>query len=105
MEDIREATGGETALLESRDQGFFVVDMPSFWERSEMNGMLRDVREKPDKYDWLGVSSTHALPRAEALEDEELLGVLRTLAKKLRTAIAGRAPVVPHAISGSPPRL
>jgi type IV secretion system protein VirD4 len=52
-EDIRAATGGEHALLESRDSGFFVVDMPSFWERPEISGLLRDVREKPDKYDWL----------------------------------------------------
>jgi len=27
--------------------------MPNFWERPEMSGMLRDVRMKPDKYDWL----------------------------------------------------
>lgn len=53
VEDIRLATGGESALLESRDQGYFTVDMPNFWERPEMSGMLRDVREKPDKYAWL----------------------------------------------------
>jgi len=44
VEDIRAATGGEQALLESRDHGFFVVDVPYFWERSEMAGYLRDVR-------------------------------------------------------------
>lgn len=53
VEDIRAATGGETALLESRDHGYFTVDLPNFWERPEMSGMLRDVREKPDKYAWL----------------------------------------------------
>lgn len=53
VEDIRAATSGETALLESRDQGYFTVDMPNFWERQELSGYLRDVREKPDRYEWL----------------------------------------------------
>lgn len=53
VEDIRAATGGEKALLESRDHGFFVVDVPNFWERPEMSGHLRDVRRRPDRYDWL----------------------------------------------------
>ncbi len=53
VEDIRAATGGETALLESRDQGYFVVDMPNFWERPELSDFLRDVREKPDPYGYL----------------------------------------------------
>lgn len=53
VEDIRIATGGETALLESRDQGYFTVDMPNFWERPELSGYLRDVRMKPDRYEWL----------------------------------------------------
>jgi type IV secretion system protein VirD4 len=53
VEDIRAATGGETGLLESRDSGYFVVDMPNFWERPEMSGLLRDVREKPDRYSWI----------------------------------------------------
>lgn len=53
VEDIRAATGGERGLLEARDQGYFVVDMPNFWERPELSGMLRDAREKPDRYDWL----------------------------------------------------
>lgn len=53
VEDIRAATGGENALLESRDHGFFTVDVPNFWERPEMSGLLRDVRQKPDKYAWL----------------------------------------------------
>lgn len=53
VEDIRAATGGETGLLESRDHGFFTVALPNFWERPEMAGFLRDMREKPDKYAWL----------------------------------------------------
>lgn len=61
VEDIRAATGGEYGLLESRDWGFFTVAMPNFWERPEMSGMLRDVRLKPDKYDWLK-SEPLALP-------------------------------------------
>lgn len=52
-EDIRAATGGQHALLESRDHGYYVVDVPNFWERPETAGLLRDVREKPDKYAWL----------------------------------------------------
>ncbi|MGF7210833.1 type IV secretion system protein VirD4 [Skermanella aerolata] len=47
VEDIRAATGGETALLESRDAGYFAVDIPSFWERPELSSYLRDVRTKP----------------------------------------------------------
>jgi type IV secretion system protein VirD4 len=65
VEDIRLATGGEKALLESRDHGFFVVDVPNFWERPEMSGMLRDVNLKPDTYDWLKTRS-RALPRPES---------------------------------------
>jgi type IV secretion system protein VirD4 len=53
VEDIRDATGGEHALLDARDSGFFVVDVPNFWERPEMSGYLRDVRAKPDKYEWI----------------------------------------------------
>lgn len=53
VEGIRAATGGEKALLESRDLGYFIVDMPRFWGRPEMSGYLRDVREKPDRYEWL----------------------------------------------------
>lgn len=53
VEDIRQATGGESALLDARDHGFFTVEMPEFWHRPEMEGMLRDVREKPDKYDYI----------------------------------------------------
>ena len=60
VEDIRAATGGETGLLESRDHGYFTVDMPSFWERTELSGYLRDVGEKPDKYAWLKRASRAA---------------------------------------------
>lgn len=67
VEDIRAATGGSGGLLESRDHGFFTVDMPNFWERPEMSGMLRDIRRKPDKYAWLGQHRPLiALPRSEA---------------------------------------
>lgn len=54
VEDIRAATGGDRALLDSRDLGYFTVDAPNFWHRPELSGMLRDVRLKPDKYMWLG---------------------------------------------------
>jgi type IV secretion system protein VirD4 len=53
VEDIRRATGGDKGLLDSRDHGFFTVDMPNYWERPELSSHLRDVREKPDKYAWL----------------------------------------------------
>ena len=53
VEDIRAATGGDSALLEARDQGYFTVDVPNFWERPELSGYLRDVREKPDRYNFL----------------------------------------------------
>ncbi|MCL4850867.1 MAG: hypothetical protein KJZ78_05730 [Bryobacteraceae bacterium] len=63
VEDIRVATGGECGLLEARDQGFYTVEMPNFWERPEMSGMLRDVRDKPDKYEWLVARETTARNR------------------------------------------
>jgi len=50
VEDIRDATGGDHALLDARDSGFFVVDMPNFWERPGLSGYLRDLREKPDPH-------------------------------------------------------
>ncbi|WP_208180034.1 TraM recognition domain-containing protein [Sinorhizobium medicae] len=72
VEDIRAATGGDCALLESRDHGFFVVDVPNFWERPEMSGYLRDVRTKPDKHAWLANMATLPpvpnSPRTDALE-------------------------------------
>ncbi|SEB79172.1 type IV secretion system protein VirD4 [Nitratireductor aquibiodomus] len=65
VEDIRLATGGETGLLESRDHGYFTVDLPNFWERPELSGYLRDVREKPDKYEWLSTSQHHSVNACE----------------------------------------
>ncbi|MCB1470437.1 MAG: TraM recognition domain-containing protein, partial [Rhizobiaceae bacterium] len=53
VEDIRAASGGETGLLESRDHGYFTVDMPNFWERRELSRYLRDAREKPGPYAYL----------------------------------------------------
>lgn len=47
VEDVRLATGEDRALLHSRDAGFTRVDVPNFWERSELSGMLRDVRQRP----------------------------------------------------------
>lgn len=64
MEDIRIAIDGETALLESRDQGYSVVDASNFWERPAMSGVLRDVREKLDEYDWLESRSREVLNRS-----------------------------------------
>lgn len=78
VEDIRVATGGDTGLLESRDGGYFTVDMPNFWERPEMDGYLRDVRLKPDKYAWLG--SAPVLPQPSAPDpDEGILAILQSL--------------------------
>ena len=48
VEDIREATGGTSGLLDSRDHGFFTVEMPEFWMRPEMSALLRDVRYKAE---------------------------------------------------------
>ena len=61
VEDIREATGGRTSLLDSRDHGFFTVETPEFWDRPEMAGLLRDVRDKPHKYEWLDSARAIAL--------------------------------------------
>ena len=81
VEDIRIATGGETALLESRDLGFFTVDVPNFWDRPEMSGSLRDVRLKPDKYDWLRQRAPLALaaPRVMEPADADVLDILSEL--------------------------
>lgn len=57
VEDIREATGGENALLDARDSGFFVVDAPNFWDRPELSRYLRDVRAKPAPHGWLSLPS------------------------------------------------
>ncbi len=82
VEDIRAATGGESGLLESRDHGYFTVDMPNFWERPELSGYLRDVRTRPDKYGWLGnrplAPAMLAAPsRSADAEIEALLSGLR----------------------------
>ena len=82
VEDIRAATGGESGLLESRDHGYFTVDMPNFWERPEMSGYLRDVRLKPDKYAWL--ANQPALPpppvrQVAPHDDGDILGILSDL--------------------------
>lgn len=61
VEDVRRATGGEMGLLESRDHGFFTVEVPNFWERPEMANLLRDVRRKPDRYAWLESAALLAL--------------------------------------------
>lgn len=71
-EDIRSTTGGENALLESRDQGFFTVEMPNFWERPELSGMLRDVRAKPDKYAWISNGPTNTAARDDVGPPVEL---------------------------------
>lgn len=82
VEDIRRATGGDKGLLDSRDHGFFTVDMPNFWERPELSGYLRDVREKPDKYEWLD-HQRFALPMssyaAHGADDAEILDILHGL--------------------------
>lgn len=52
VEDIGKATGDEHGLLESRDHGFYTVETPVFWDRLELNGLLRDVRLRPRKYTW-----------------------------------------------------
>lgn len=85
VEDIRRATGGERGLLDARDWGFFTVDMPEFWQRPELSGYLRDVRQKPDKYAWLG-PSLPALPAPASPDDanadvEAILQRLREDAK------------------------
>jgi len=82
VEDIRRATGGDKGLLDSRDHGFFTVDMPNFWERPELSGYLRDVRDKPDKYEWLD-RLRFALPMssyaAQGADDAQILDILHGL--------------------------
>jgi type IV secretion system protein VirD4 len=80
VEDIRAATGGETALLESRDLGYFTVEMPNFWERPEMGGLLRDVRGKPDKYAWLEkITPRLPVPLPTIGDDAELGSILHDI--------------------------
>ena len=82
VEDIRALTGGPYALLDSRDEGFFQVAVPNFWERPEMSGMLRDVRTKPDKYAWLDRRPRLSAPAATMDEDDsEILALLDGLSK------------------------
>lgn len=83
VEDVREATGGETGLLDARDHGFFTVEMPNFWERPDMQGMLRDVRLRPDKYAWLGEPNDDVLPARDGAaepDDDDVLSILSQLA-------------------------
>jgi len=81
VEDIRAATGGAHALLDARDLGFYTVALPNFWERPEMSNMLRDVRDKPGKYDWL--RENKSLDAIQVLQDvdddEELADIMANL--------------------------
>ena len=80
VEDIRRATGGETGLLESRDHGYFTVDMPNYWERHELSGYLRDVREKPDRYEWLKSDrKVLSMVTPQLSSDAELEGIIADL--------------------------
>lgn len=80
VEDIRAATGDSGGLLHARDEGFFEVQMPNFWERPEMSGMLRDVQKKPDKYAWLADFSE--LPASDDANDGRILEIIRGLADR-----------------------
>ncbi|QXF12344.1 type IV secretory system conjugative DNA transfer family protein [Sphingopyxis terrae] len=83
VEDIRRATGGERGLLESRDYGYFEVDMPNFWERPEMSGLLRNVQQRPDKYGWLGsLPSAKAPPLPNPEADSDIHAILNELRKR-----------------------
>jgi type IV secretion system protein VirD4 len=82
VEDIRRATGGDKGLLDSRDHGFFTVDMPNYWERPELSGYLRDVRQRPDKYAWLNHSlKILSMPVLDQTnhKDTEILDILQNL--------------------------
>ena len=78
VEDTRIATGGEKALLHARDLGFFQVDLPNFWERPEMSGMLRDVRTRPHKHAHLKQPRL-LLPTPNEYGDEELEDVMAAI--------------------------
>jgi type IV secretion system protein VirD4 len=101
VEDIRLATGGENALLESRDWGFFTVDVPNFWERPEMSGMLRDVTLKPDKYAWLETrpSALPAPSTADASRDNEPDSAISEILESLRRG-GHSHPMPPHSVGG-----
>lgn len=77
VENICTETGGESALLESRDLGYFVVNMPNFWERPEVDGYLRNVCEKPVRYEWLRKSLAMAVESQPPLANRDLLGILK----------------------------
>ncbi len=85
VEDIRAATGGESALLESRDWGYFTVDVPNFWERPEMSGYLRDVRQKPDKYAHLGKAPLVLPTSTPEMDTEESDYEIADILEKLRS--------------------
>lgn len=79
VEDIRAATGGETGLLDSRDAGFFTVAMPEFWTRPEMDGYLRDVRLKPDRYAWLSQTPVRQMLPRQNVADPEIERIIARL--------------------------
>jgi type IV secretion system protein VirD4 len=80
VEDIRAATSGDSSLLDARDQGFFTVETPNFWERPEMDGFLRDVRQRPDKYVWMRnraeIPANVATLQTQSNDDEGLIAVI-----------------------------
>lgn len=77
VEDIRSATGGDSGLLESRDLGYFIVDVPNFWERPELSGYLRDVRDKPDKYAWITTQPVEVAIPFDLSRDDDLLSIIQ----------------------------
>lgn len=82
--------GGDTSTLDARDLGFFTVDTPNFWERPEIDGYLRDVRTKPDKYRWLERTQSR-FPLSSAATDTDLLEILHSL--KPETEPPGKRPL------------
>ena len=83
VEDTRIATGGEKALLHARDLGFFQVELPNFFERPEMSGMLRDVGTRLHKHAHLKETRL-LLPAPREDDDEELEDVMAAI--RARTA-------------------
>ncbi len=87
VEDVRAATGGERALLHSRDVGFTRVDLPNFWQRSEVSGMLRDVRHRPHPHAHLkNLLPAPVEPPSEG--DDELLETLNTIRARQSSLMA-----------------
>lgn len=78
VEDVRLATGGDRALLHSRDVGFTRVDLPNFWERPEVSGMLRDVRTRPHIHAHLKTLPL-ANPASPSHEDADLLEIMNSI--------------------------